>query len=432
MSDLNFRLNIVAIITALLGFGAPSIVTAQELNTIQKSSLIGSLSQARTYGKSRLTGDGKIELTNNTSALSVKNIKEQFKDITDQKKLDSLKMSSMGGEVSGGGTTLFFGGQRRLLDVYFLKSSYMEGKLINYQSYGTKRIEHVDLKHTEVNTLIQTVIERLTGVSFKLGSALQSAYENIPFYFVSGRFHLVDTNFYLDSDLNYPSDAQVSTTAFNIKSIGVLVSRDLFLEMDEFNQASLIIHELLRFLQIHLSVQMSNADIQNLTAAIMDSESDLRGALMKSSLSFIIESSQGEDPLVARFLSLMDVAIKNYRIAPSILRGSDDAIADWYDVAEVAAQVSSNLLELYVAKKQAWSQGELLKLERLTDKFDAIVVQARSNGVRNIHAKAWGGMTELDGLFLRPKKDFITACSREREQTKACTAFYQVLNRLID
>ena len=290
--------------------------------------------------------------------------------------------------------------------------------MITYKSYGTKRIEQVALKHTEVNTLLQLALERLTEVSSKLGSALQKAYEDIPFYFVSGRFHLIDTNFYLDSDSNYPSDAQVSTTAFNIKGIGVLVSRDQFLEMDEFNQVALILHELLRFLQIHLSVQMSNADIQNITAAIMDSEADLRDTLMRSSLSFIVESSQEEDPLVARFQSLLAVAIKNYRIAPSILRGSDDTVVYWYDVAEVAAQVSSKLWVLYVANKQAWSQSELLKIERLSDQFDAVVVQARSKGVRNIHAKAWEGMTELEGLFLRPKNDFITVCSKEHKHGK--------------
>lgn len=431
MSDKNIKLNIVAIATCFWGLGLPLFVCAQNMNSLQKPSFEKLQVPQKNNETLRFTKDGKIELTKDLKSLSVQQIRKLLSETGGPVMKPDPRGKSLGGEVSGGGTTLLWKGQRRLLDVSSFKQVPGVSNSVNSKDYGTKRIERIALETTAINARIQKVFQRAGIVSPKLSLTLQRAYKDIPFYFAAGQFREMDTNFYLDPKNRYPEQAQVFTTAFNVQNMGVLISRKHFLEMDEFNQAALIVHELLRSMQVQLSAPLSNPDVQNLTAALVDTNADLRGALRESSLGLLV-GAVAEDALFERFQSLIEVARVSYRLSPSACYDHLGSMPDWYDIADEASLFSSKLLQFITLNQQVLNSEERLQTQALLEQFDIVAINARVKGLQLIHAKAWGAMAQLLGVLLQPQSDIIKTCSEQGAAEATCSEFYDTLNSLID
>lgn len=378
----------------------------------------------------KFTHEGKIELIHKSfiSIKELQNNKEQIPQVFNANHLDSLiNTYAKGGDISGSGNTLFYNGKRKLLDVFFINSPASSLPLAPRTS--SNLIENFNPSETNIDTTILPIFKRLSNLYPSLSTALFKIYKHIPFYLVSGQFRFLDSNFHLDKKLEYPIDAELSTTALYIKNIGVLVSRNQFYEMDEFNQTALIIHELLRSLQLQYSLQMKNSEIQSITEALMNPSIDLTNVLMSTSLQPLLKPQEGS--IVKGFRILLDTVMSKYNIVPSINPNSSNLNS--FDLANISADVSLQLLNLRIKLKSEYvKKDELQKIEIFEDEFDKKVAEFRSNGVRSIYYNSLEGLIGSNFLFnAKPVQAFILMCNREWIESQECTDLSHKLRALI-
>lgn len=380
----------------------------------------------------KFTNEGTIERISKPS-ISMKELnanKEQIPQVFNSNHLDKI-IYATGGDISGSGNTLFYNGKRKLLDTFFMRSS--EANIQLFEGTSSNLLENFNPSKTNLNTIIQPIFNRLSSLYPSLSNALLKIYTHMPFYLVAGQFRFLETSFYLDKQLEYPSDAELFTTALYIKNIGVLISRKHFFEMDEFNQAALIIHELLRGLQIQYSLQMKNSEIQSMTASLMDPYSDLTNALMNSSLQVILQKPQDVSTM-KDFRILLDSVRSKYNITPYINPNSSHL--SFYDLADISANISLQLLDLFIKQRSNYTnKGEIKKLDEISDfsdQFDKKVVEWRSYGVKKMHYSVLEGLIELTiSLNLKPAKAFISKCNREWIESQKCADLSDKVRDLI-
>lgn len=229
---------------------------------------------------------------------------------------DDQIYASEGGDVSGGGTTVLFENRRTLLDVFFDESAHKKLAEPSFR-YTSKAIDQLKaLTNDEINLYLNAGFKKIHQSSPELSDLLRQIYEKTPFYIVAGRFKIKDSNYFLNPYLQYPVDSKLATSALNIRGIGIFISRNDFSEMNSFNQAALIMHELFRYLQIHFSVNLKNSEIQNLTRSAMVSRVSFEAALQKSALNFmsksyVIQLKESLTQVQAQIQKLEEAAILN-------------------------------------------------------------------------------------------------------------------------
>lgn len=382
----------------------------------------------------KLNNEGKIELTQEPF-LTINTLqanRTQIPHVFDSNHLDTLINSfAKGGDISGSGNTLFYNGKRKLIDTFFMNQPESQLQLISSKS--KKLIEIFHLTKTEINTLIQPIFYRLSKHYPSLSQILLKTYQQTPFYFIAGQFRFLDLNLYVDPHIEYPNDAKISTTALFIKNIGIIISKNPFFEMDSFNQTALIIHEILRTLQIQYTLQMRNSDIQSITAALMDPKADLNSVIINSSLKTVLLSPQ-EVSIMKDFKILLESIKNRYNIIPSVNPNIDHL--SFFDVANISADVSLKLLQLLFEIR--YKDTKFDKIKTLTeiidfqDHLDLKVVEFRNYGIRKLHYNAIEGAMELSfSLKLNPVKEFISNCNQEWIESQKCSELYGKLKALI-
>lgn len=371
---------------------------------------------------------------------------ENREGLSNPKTLDLLRNQTemqSGGDISGGGgTTLLRNGKRTFLDLEIADFEnrgccFLAGSFLNKGNWGSQRIQRVDLQKTELGPIVQLAIRQLSQLSPVLEKSLLQIYKSLPFYFVDGSFKLLDTNFYIPKEFfNEPDDVLISTTALNIKSVGILISRQQFAEMDSTNQSALILHELLRSIQIQFRVALSNFEIQQITASFFQGQLHLEKTLGESQLGRVIKNSPHENSLRTEFCGLSQLL--NSRIGSAMAQDICDPMVgsskSYFDLADAAAKLSLALLQFRIElrSKPHPDKPEAQIIESYEDQLDRIVAKARGAGAAVIGAKALSAIAELHGSFLSNQVAFISACGQESQISKSCFNFSVILKQLIE
>lgn len=398
----------------------------------------------QTPAKYRISQDGKIVLPQGEKTISIQDFKRINLDLQNYKKTPTKKemsQRSQGGDVSGGGTSILINGERRLLDI---ARSQSVAEKISYQEFSANdKIKKIVFQETNLDKYIQQALTRTSSASVELAELLTSLYQVTPFYLAHGSFKLVDTNLALSAELNLPNTS-VLTTAFNIKNLGILIASDSFLEMNAFHQSGLVIHELLRTLQIHLKIHLSNSEIQNLTASILDSQSDLSALLATTPLRTFSKENNFE--AVHNKLNMLKArAVKKYKISAHTETQTDiqteaqknlsvnfENSQKWFALANEASAISASILEYVTLQQSSLNHQDLANLEKISDELDLITVQARAEAVQNLSSKALSAMSDLNGSLLSPQRQFISDCSFPDQADPVCSELRTVLKALID
>lgn len=214
--------------------------------------------------------------------------------INGQNGSNTLIYAAEGGDVSGGGSTILFESRRYLLDVFFDNLPQQLQAQSRPLQWGTNKIDRFEISASDVSNQLEAAFAKINRVSPSLAEVLRAIAEKTPVYLVSGRFQVKDANYVLNPYLKYPAGAELSTSALNIRGIGILISKNDFAQMNAFNQAALIMHELIRYMQIHFSVNLKNSDIQNLTRAAMVPALKFEDVLAGTVLSFMSDVALSE------------------------------------------------------------------------------------------------------------------------------------------
>lgn len=363
--------------------------------------------------------------------------------LSNPKTLRNQNEMKLGGDISGGsGTTLLRNGKRTFLDLDIADFEnkgccFSAGSFLSTENWGSGRIQRVDLQKTELGPIVQLAIRQLSQISPVLEQSLLQIYKSLPFYFVNGNFKILDTNFYIPKEFfaRY-EDALISTTALNMKGIGILISRQQFAEMDSQHQSALILHELLRSMQIQFAVSLSNFEIQQITASFFQDKLRLEKSLGESQLGRVIKNSRHKISLKSEFCRISQIL--NSKIGSAVAVGICDPVVgssiSYFDLADAAAGLSLTLLEFRIGlrSKPQMEQYDPQIIESYEDQLDSIVANARGSGVAVIGAKSLSAMAELQGSFLSNQFEFISACGQESEISKPCFDFTAILNQLIE
>lgn len=412
---------------ALAFWGLPLIVTAQPLDTPR-------IDKARV-----LIIDKKIILPPGQSGIRLEKAINLTPKNNDLKKVDSLfKRMSSGGDMSGGGSTLLVSNQRFFLDLFREKEKLNSlSCAVEVPVNNSHLLSKIKFEESCLDSTIMQAFDRVSGIAPRLRQTLIAIYKNLPFYFSTGQFRVLDTNFYIDSSKQFPDETQISTTALYIKDLGVIISLPQFRELNQTHQAALVAHEVLRTLQIQYSLEMTNAEIQEIVASLFDeSENRLRITLKNSRLADFIEIQFQQPPILKaislRFSELAELnpelgeaGIKQFK---SLLESPNQNF--WFDLSDLLAHTSSDILRYRT--RQGYDETTRIQLEELENHFDRLVAQIRGKGIHNLQLTALNKTAELTGFIMSFKGRSFEDCSKLIRDERNCANLSQALRELIN
>lgn len=385
--------------------------------------------------------EDKIKVAPEQMGLPLKEILSPTSKYNDSKKVDSLAIQvARGGDMSGGGSTLLQGNQRFFLDLYnenlnLSLSSCRIGSIQPTKFFLSRFI----FEDSCLNQPIMQILDRSKKVAPRLYQSFVAIYRNLPFYFSSGKFRILDENFYLSPDKQFGSQMIISTTALYIKNLGIVISFPQFLELSEAHQAGLVIHELLRSMQIQFSLKMTNAEIQEIVAALFSAdETRLLATLKKSGLRDFLELKKNKDPMLEEIFSYYseliylnpDLGHVEVKRIEKLLRSET---ATWsFDLSDVLAETSHEILVYRQQSKQKNSQSEVVRLEGLEQKMDRMVAQVRAQGIREIYISSLDRVAELTGFLLNHTRYSLSYCADVVGNDQPCSSLSQKLKVLIN
>lgn len=382
----------------------------------------------------------KINLPLRQSDLLLEEILRLIPKINDSKKVDSQIIQVAGGDMSGGGSTLTHNNQRFFLDLYRENVSVgFSSCNLNSSIKRTQFLSKFNFEASCLGQIIAQILDRTQKIAPRLHQSFMAIYRNLPFYFSSGKFRILDENFFLDPLKEFDPQMTISTTALYIKNLGIVISLPQFLELSESHQVGLVIHEILRSLQIQFSLKMTNSEIQQIVAALFSGDEDrLLTTLKKSRLSDFLELQKEQDPLLKEIFSYYSVLINlNQELGATELKRLERLIhsetTNWsFELSDILAQTSREILTYRIKSKQKVSQNQLVPLENLEEKIDRMVVQTRGQGIRGIYTKTLDRVAELTGFLLNYNGHPFSYCAELRVLDQHCSNLSQKLKALID
>ncbi len=182
-------------------------------------------------------------------------------------------LQSLGGVDSGGGTFVSNRGHQGLLDLYVNSPQLFYGTRARGETlpvtpaFTAIGIEKLDKTKSVAWRNAFAKLEQWHQSSPRTYKVVRMALENLPLYYSRVDIGRHDPHYVLPQ--NYRPEV-LQTMALYLKNIGVFVSKKRFESFDLINQSATIVHESLRHVQITYNMGLSDADVQLLTAAIME------------------------------------------------------------------------------------------------------------------------------------------------------------------
>lgn len=198
--------------------------------------------------------------------INFKNLKEK------DTKVNSSKTAE-GGVHSGGGTLIKTNQGIGLLDLYLYNneafSSKTKGQTLKvtkaYQDFG---FEFLTDNNTEILNKTLRQIEKWAPSSPVMARFITTQIKEIPIYYTSYQLGFKDQSAFIPTGANLPN-VELSLAAYYIENLGVFIQKPVFDSLSEKNQMALLIHEGLRHAQITWGYQLSNEQLQKLTAEVL-------------------------------------------------------------------------------------------------------------------------------------------------------------------
>jgi len=177
--------------------------------------------------------------------------------------------------TSGGGTGVSVNGKNILLDLYvanpnIVQQSLLPGlKLPETKALNKIHLENLSLQSSSLEAKIMDRLKLWEKNSPELITLIKTALKGIFFYYTDYKFKRKDDSQYIPSSMSSIKKTDLTSIAFYEKDFGVLLSKPVFESLDEESQAGLILHEVIRHMQIQYGYQMSTKSLQTLTAKIL-------------------------------------------------------------------------------------------------------------------------------------------------------------------
>ena len=227
------------------------------------------------------TADASIQISkSNHLHYSIKN-RFQLEQIQNEQKEIGIERSVnykqvRGGDTGGGTFVLLPGGERVLLDLYikdpnlgFMQSASVGQILPVTTAFLNLGIERIAVTHSLIQKA-RGLVHSWSDKSPVIMSALDEALSVTPFYYIKYDFGIHDLNFVMPENLKESfSEASIKTAAIYVRGFGALFSKSDFDHSSEIVQIATILHEGLRHVQLGYGYDLSNEDLQEITAMLV-------------------------------------------------------------------------------------------------------------------------------------------------------------------
>lgn len=192
------------------------------------------------------------------------------------------------GEGGGGGNTITIDGKTELLDIYIFRKTRANFTMPPSQRGVTlpsdraltelhiTKLTNPKITNDLQNTNLLPVQIALQKIDTLWGSqppvfiqSLKMALKSSPIYYMNYRFTRKEESYWIPEQLqNQIPYESIQLIAFYMKDMGMLVSKKDFEALDLFNQVAFVIHESIRQMQYTYGMEISNKDLQEVTANI--------------------------------------------------------------------------------------------------------------------------------------------------------------------
>lgn len=207
-----------------------------------------------------------LGIPNNDSFRSKKQILEKLLKIQGDFKIQK----TLGGVDSGGGTLVASNGKKILLDLANAPNLNLpfepSQKLRSTNSLTKTGIEIFDRAQSPAFSLAKTWIEQWAPSSPIMSPFLSASLRGIPLFYSRLQFGKIPAN------AHFTTTEQLETAelaAIYVQGVGTVINKSSYESVDGVSQAALLLHEILRHVQIGNSLRMSNENLQKLTVAII-------------------------------------------------------------------------------------------------------------------------------------------------------------------
>lgn len=288
----------------LLSFNSEELTTMSFIQTgkhaVLLTMLLTGISPTLAFGQSLMTPAKSIafepkELSAATTAKKkswddLRTLAKKYKDeipkengessLFVKKIMKDQKVFARGTDLSGGGTSVKITNSngnpgRVLLDFYNFgnipENNTSAPLLARTESLKKLGIEKLDLQKTSFQNDLQKRFNLWKSKSPLFVKFLEQAMQNISIYYTTFQISKLDMNTYLP-DQTFHESLDPRSVAFYAKGFGILISLREFEQFSYENQKALILHEILRHLQIGYGFKMEDETVQFLVNAILTAD----------------------------------------------------------------------------------------------------------------------------------------------------------------
>jgi hypothetical protein len=188
------------------------------------------------------------------------------------------------GEAGGGGNLVHLGANRfELLDLYIFRAEHPEWSSqmlssVGHQLPSTRALQeiHVERLNNANFPVVDSLKQKLSHPRWKaqglgeLFETIQLALQNAPIFYTEYRINARDKSPWIPPFLRKTLFLEnLLPVALYAQGWGILVSKSDFEALDDRNQMALLLHEVLRHVQIFYKYDMTDQALQTITAAVV-------------------------------------------------------------------------------------------------------------------------------------------------------------------
>lgn len=221
---------------------------------------------------------------------------------------DKIKyLQDNGGVDSGGGTIVTtIDGRKGLLDYFTnapeffcIPESHPRIRIEGNKSFWNKDRWSGRFKFETLDTqgALLRLIKSWQKTSPKMANYLESAYNNIPVYFLNYPLDMTDQKYFIPDHLK-DQIASMETIAYYRRQTGLLISKPGFEDQTYIDQIGLLMRELLRHIQITYDFHFTPEEMQKFNVTL------LKGPYNGNSLDSIVTLNEGAIQLYENIVSL--------------------------------------------------------------------------------------------------------------------------------
>lgn len=295
---------------------------------------------------------------------------------------DELNRQVAGGMNSGGGhIVLTKNGDFVLLDLFLKDPSLQFQKesrngIVLPESKSFKNLGVDYLKDADpLSRAIYNLIEKWNTSSPQFTFLLKHAMKSTQFYYVNEALNFKDSEFFIPPDFNDSNIKIETVAAIYSQWYGVFLSKTSFDQLNDINQRAVIVHELLRHLQIGYRIHITNEDLQKITAAIVLDDSD--GISLDN---YLKNSFSTDEKSMAKELSLaICAAAEKYIFVSQDCKSAQESVST-FEILTIGSRAAHTLAT--ASTKAQLDPDERTKLRSEAEKINSLSAEmlvARTN-----------------------------------------------------